>query len=218
MKKRIVIVLTLLAALASAACSNAFDISAAEPAAPRQGKKILIAYFTRSDNTFVKDPAAVNVDAASSASLLAPGNTAQMAAMIQSRVGGDLYAIKVKELYPEDYNECLERAADENSANARPELAGQVKDFQDYDVIFLGYPNWSYSCPMAVLSFLESYDFKGKTVIPFVSHGTGGLAASVRNLERSVPEARILLPLGIYRDDMPQAAARIDAWLQKLEY
>lgn len=223
MKKYLVLLLAVVLVGVLAACGNAADKGQSQQAqtvstlAP-QGKRILIAYFTWADNTVVQNTAAINADAASSASLLAPGNTQQMAALIQDKVGGDMFSIKVKEPYPENYEACLERAADEMAAGARPELVNRLANFHDYDIIFLGYPNWSYNCPMAVLTFLESYDFKGKTIVPFVSHGTGGLAASVRALERTVPEAKILTPLGIYRNDMPQAPAKITAWLEQLKY
>lgn len=227
MKKYLVLLLAVVLVGVLAACGSAADKEQAElppqqdqtgAASIPQEKRILIAYFTRADNTVVQNASVINADAASSASLLAPGNTQQMAALIQEKVGGDLFSIRVKEPYPENYEACLERAADETAAGARPELVEQLEHFQDYDIIFLGYPNWSYNCPMAVLTFLESYDFKGKTIIPFVSHGTGGLAASLKVLERTVPEAKILMPLGIYRDDMPQAAAKIAAWLEQLQY
>lgn len=103
-----------------------------------QERKILIAYFTWAENTVVEDPSAVDVDATTSASVLAPGHVAQMAAWIQAGTGGDLFSIVTAAPYSSDYDECLDRAADEKAANARPALTGTVANMADYDVIFLG--------------------------------------------------------------------------------
>lgn len=87
-----------------------------------------------------ENPEAVDVDATTSASVLPPGNTAKMANWIRERAGGDLFSIVVEETYWEDYDECLDRAADEKADNARPGLVYHVENMQEYDVIFLGYP------------------------------------------------------------------------------
>ena len=182
-----------------------------------EGSGIFIAYFTWADNTVVENPDAVDVDATTSASVLIPGNTAIMAQFIQQQVGGDLFSIRVTEPYSSDYDECLDRAADEKAENARPELAETVDNMADYDIVFLGFPNWWYTCPMAVFSFVERHDLSGKTVIPFVAHGTGGLSSTIRDLTAALPEdAAVLEPVGIYRDDMPQAEETISAWLDGL--
>lgn len=194
---------------------------------------ILIAYFTWAENTVVEDADASiasalehysnmgdsqsGTDATSCASLLPPGNTAVMAAHIQAYTGGDLFSIQVEDLYPSGYEECLERAADELDANARPALRTSVANMDDYDVVFLGMPNWWYSCPMAILSFVEAYDFSGKTVIPFVAHGTGGVSGSVRDMRQSLPaDCTVLDPIGVYRPDIPSCGPRIEEWLHTL--
>lgn len=189
----------------------------AESPEPSGNSNILIAYFTWADNTVVEDPNAVDVDATTSASVLIPGNTAIMAQFIQQQVGGDLFSIRVTEPYSSDYDECLDRAADEKAENARPELAETVDNMADYDIVFLGFPNWWYTCPMVIFSFVEQHDLSGKTVIPFVVHGTGGLSSTIRDLTAALPEdAAVLEPVGIYRDDMPQAEGTISAWLDGL--
>lgn len=187
-----------------------------------QERKILIAYFTWAENTVVENPSAVDMDATTSASVLAPGHAAQMAAWIQAETGGDLFSIVTADPYSSDYDECLDRAADEKAANARPALTGTVANMADYDVIFLGYPDWWATCPMAVFTFLDSYDFSGKTVIPFCAHGTSGLAASVRDIRAAVPNATVLDTMGVQRPgmDTPLDAARstVQSWLDRLEY
>lgn len=193
---------------------------AAEPAGTggaqkQEGHKVLIAYFTWAENTHVDDPSSVDPDASTSASVLPPGNTAKLAGWIQERTGGDLFSIRVKEPYSSNYDECLDRAAEEKQSGARPELTDYVAHMDDYDVIFLGYPNWWYTLPMPVMTFLESYDFSGKTVIPFCAHGTGGLAESVDDLRAALPaSATVGRPIGVYRPDVDSAEPRIDEWLE----
>lgn len=98
--------------------------------------KILIAYFTWADNTHVDDPSSVDVDASTSASVLAPGNTEKVAHFIQEQVGGDMFSIIVDEPYSSDYDECLDRASDEPAQQARPIIVDTVENMDEYDVIF----------------------------------------------------------------------------------
>ncbi len=123
-------------------------------------------------------------------------------------MGGDLFSIQVEEPYSSVYDECLDRASDELADNARPALRTHVENMEQYDIVFLGMPNWWYSCPMAVLTFVEEYDFSGKTVVPFVAHGTGGISGSVRDMSASLPEdCTVLEPVGVYRPDIAACTA-----------
>ena len=179
---------------------------------------ILIAYFTWADNTVVEDPSSVDADAATSASVLAPGNAAKLASWIQQEVGGDLHSIVVEEPYSSDYDECLDRAADEKADNARPALASHVDHMEDYDIVFLGFPNWWYTLPMPVLTFVEEYDWSGKTVVPFVTHGTGGLSGTIRDLTAALPEdVTILEPIGVYRPEVDASQTAVQAWIAGLD-
>ena len=181
--------------------------------------KILIAYFTWAENTVVDDESQIDVDATTSASVLVPGNAARIAGWIQERTGGDLFSIVVTEPYSSDYDECLDRAADEKAANDRPELAYHVENMEQYDVIFRGFPNWWYTVPMAVHSFLEEYDFSGKTVIPFVTHGTGGMAGTIEDMTASLPDSAIILePIGISRSEVEGAQETVNGWLAGLGF
>ncbi|XCP86964.1 flavodoxin [Roseburia hominis] len=178
-------------------------------------KKILIAYFTWVENAADTS----EVDATTSASVQLPGNVAQMAAWIHQEVGGELFSIRVEEPYPADYDACLDRAADEKAENARPKLVEKVSDLSEYDVVFLGYPNWWYSAPMAVFSFLEENDLSGKKVVLFCSHGTGGLASSVKDISAVLPDSQIESNvLGVYRDDISQSQETIQNWLEEIGY
>lgn len=198
--------------------------------------RILIAYFTWADNTVVEDQDAAvqgalnhyesigdasryeGVDATSSASVIVPGNAAKIAAWIQQEVGGNLFSIVVTEPYSSDYDECLDRAADEKADNARPALSTHVSNMEGYDIVFLGFPNWWYTLPMPVLSFVDEYDFSGKTIVPFCTHGTGGLSSTIRDLTAALPDdVTILDAIGIYRPDVDSSRPAVQDWIAGLD-
>ena len=181
-----------------------------------ESNKVLVAYFSWADNAVIEG----DVDAITSPSVTAPGNVAQLAAWVQEETNGDLFSIQVTEPYSSDWDECLDRANDERSQDARPELVDSVENIEDYDVVFLGYPNWWYGAPMAVLSFIEENDLSGKQVFLFCSHGTGGLAGSVEDIEEALPEGVVLSDnvFDVYEEDAPSAQGDILNWLSELGY
>ncbi len=201
------------------ACQSNEDVSNEQQSVSLQDEnvnadsKILIAYFTWADNTQVDDPSSVDVDASTSASVLSPGNTEKIANFIHEQVGGDMFSIVVDEPYSSDYDECLNRASDELSQQVRPAIVDTVENMNEYDVIFLGYPNWWSSCPMAIFSFIESYDLSNKTIIPFCAHGTGGLGRSVEDLQDALPNSTILDAFGVYRPDTDNCQDDVNQWL-----
>ena len=134
-----------------------FSMSA-EAQKTSNGKKVLVAYFSRS------------------------GNTKAIANYIKDLTGGDLFEIQTAKPYPADYHACTEVAKKEKNDNARPALKEKVKNMEEYDIIFIGFPNWWGTMAPPVATFLTSYDLKSKTVIPFFTHGGGG----VQNCERDV--------------------------------
>ncbi|MGH0052627.1 MAG: flavodoxin [Sphaerochaetaceae bacterium] len=180
--------------------------------------KVLIAYFTWADNTIVEHPEEVDVDASTSASVLHPGNTERLASWIQEITGGDVFPITTVEKYPSDYDECLDIAATEKAENTRPSLSNHVEDISQYDVIFLGFPNWWYTLPMAIHSFVESHDLTGKIIAPFCAHGTSGLSGTIRDLTRALPDSTILDPFGVYRPNVAGAQDDISTWVHNLTY
>ena len=125
------------------------------------GKKVLVAYFSRS------------------------GNTKAIASHIKELTGGDLFEIQTAKPYPADYHTCTEVAKKEKNDNARPELKEKVKNIEEYDIIFIGFPNWWGTMPMPILTFLESYKLEGKIVIPFCTHGGGGEQSCFRDFVKN---------------------------------
>ena len=176
---------------------------------------VLVAYFSWADNAILAE----DVDAVSSPSVLPPGNVQQLAAWVQESTGGDIFSIRVTEPYPSDWDECLERANEERGEDARPELMENVEDPDQYDTVFLGYPNWWYGVPMALLSFLEQNDLSGKQVYLFCSHGTGGLAGSVEQIIEAAPGAVISDNIfDCYEEDAASSEEAIKAWIEGLGY
>ena len=173
---------------------------------------ILIAYFDRTENSLE------DTDATTSASKVSEASPAVMAQMIKNQTGGDVFSIVVSDKYPSDYDECLSRAQQENDANARPALNTTVQNMNSYDTIFLGFPDWCGTCPMAIFTFLESYDFAGKTIIPFCAHGTSGFGTSISDIKNVCPNSIFEQEFGVYRDSGASCEAELQAWLSELGY
>ncbi len=181
-----------------------------------QESGVLVAYFSWADNAVIDG----EVDAVASPSVTAPGNVQQLAQWISERTGGDLFSIQVTEPYSSDWDACLERANQERAEDARPELTASVEQLERYDTVFLGYPNWWYGVPMALLSFLEENDLSDKQVYLFCSHGTGGLASSVEQIDEALPDSTALSEniFDVYEEDAASSQQDILAWLEELGY
>lgn len=144
------------------------------------------------------------------------GNTEQLAQMIQAETGGQLFEIAPATPYTEDYDQLLDVAQQEQADNARPELAGQVENWDSYSTVFVGYPDWWSDAPMLLYSFLESYDWEGKTLIPFCTSGGSGFGRSLDNLPASAPGATILEGFHVNGSSVDGAAEDVATWLDSL--
>ena len=144
------------------------------------------------------------------------GNTEELAGMIQETTGGDLFAMEPETPYTDDYNALLDQAQQEQAEDARPALAAQVENWEQYDTIFVGYPNWWGDAPMIVLSFLESYDCTGKTVIPFCTSGGGGFGSSVDSVTASAAGATVLEGFHVGGSSVSGAKEDVAAWIDGL--
>ena len=167
--------------------------------------RALIAFFSRKGKNYLDGNI---VD-------LPVGNTEVAAKMIQALAGGDLFHIDTVKPYPSDYTKATEVAQRELNQNARPALAGQVDSLSGYDVVFLGYPNWWGTMPMAVWTFLEAHDFAGKTILPFCTHEGSGLGHSEQDIKKLCPCARVLRGLAIRGGSVRKAEKILAAWLEE---
>ena len=168
--------------------------------------KTLIAYFSHKGNNYVNGNI-VN---------LAVGNTKIAAEKIKSITGGDLFEIKTVNPYSEDYKTCVAEAKKDMEENARPKLTDTVKNMSDYDTIYLGYPNWCKTMPMGVFTFLESYNFKGKTILPFCTHAGSGAGESEADIKKLCPDSNVLSTLELLGSDIQNSYSDIKNWIDKL--
>ena len=162
----------------------------------------LVAYFSRADeNYFNGELRNISV-----------GNTEIAAKMIQSQTQSDIFRIAPLKPYSKKYNECIAQAKDDLQRGARPELKSYLPSIALYDTIYLGYPNYWGTMPMCVFTFLEHYDFKGKTIYPFCTHEGSGLARSENDIKRCCA-ARVKKGLAIHGSDVNQSQEAIQSWL-----
>lgn len=141
------------------------------------------------------------------------GNTRGIAEEIADQTGADLFEIIPVHPYSDDYNTVLDEAQRDQNEQARPELAAHVENMEDYDIIILGYPNWWASIPMPVASFLEEYDFTGKTVLPFCSHGGGRFGQSLTAIAKLAPDARMGEALSVHYSGGSSLGNDVRVWL-----
>lgn len=173
--------------------------------------KILIAYFSRTGENFASGG---NI-------YLEVGNTAKMAGYIKDNLkNAVLFEIVPADPYPDSYEETKVRSTKEKNDNARPEIVNLAESFESYDVIFLGFPVWWGTVPMIIHTFLESYNFDGKTVVPFCTHGKGGFGKSVNDIKLSVLNANIAAGLELVGEqiDSGESKESVKSWLINLGY
>ena len=155
----------------------------------RPEKKILVAYFSYS------------------------GTTRTVANAISERTGGDLFEIAVQDGYSNVYTESNR----EIRKDERPALKDTVEHMDEYDIVFVGYPNWNADLPMPLYTFLEEYDFSGKTIIPFNTHGGSGFSRTVQTISELQPNATVRSDgLSISRNDVEGAESEVVNWVQSL--
>jgi flavodoxin len=169
-------------------------------------EKSIIAYYSRKGENYVNGNI-IN---------LMVGNTEVAATMIQKITGSDIFHIEAVKQYPKDYTETTEVAKKELREDARPELTSKVSNMDSYDVIYLGYPNWWGTFPMAVSTFLEAYDFSGKTIIPFCTHEGSGLGRSESDIKKLCACAKVKKGLAIKGSNVKTAEKDISYWIKNI--
>lgn len=165
--------------------------------------KVLIVYFSRTANNYV----------GGSIQYLTKGNTEVVAKTIQRLTCGELYEIKPIIPYSTDYQVCIEEAKRDLNQDARPFFKYPPVSLEGYDTIYLGYPNYFGTMPMHLFTFLEAYDFSGKTIKPFCTHEGSGMGHSERDIKRLCPSATIEKGLAIVGSTVTTAENTIRKWL-----
>lgn len=176
-------------------------------------ENILIAYFSVPENVDTD-----GIDANSGASIVVKnkdvlGNMQYMAMTIQEAIGGELFRIETTEEYPLEHETLVNQAKEEQNEDARPELATHIENVEQYNIIFLGYPNWWGDMPQPLYTFLEEYDFSGKTIIPFNSYGGSGFSNTIEEIKKLQPNATVKDDgLSISRNDVADSEQEITDW------
>lgn len=172
-------------------------------------KKILVVYFSRTGEEY-------NVGK------ITKGNTAIVAEIIAQKTGADIFEVKAVTPYPDEYQACADLAKQELESDVRPALAQNIDNLAQYDTIFIGYPIWWSAVPRVMMTFLESNDFSGKTIIPFCTHGGSGLAGTEREIKDACANSNVLQGLAISgrvaQNDSAAVQKDVDAWLKGLGY
>lgn len=181
-----------------------------------KNSKILICYFSF--------PETDSTDASSGASRVVvdgemKGAMQYMAEIIADSTGGDMFRIETVQQYPGTHEPLVDQAADEKADSTRPELSTHIENLDDYDTIFIGYPNWWADMPMPLYTFLEEYDFSGKKIIPFNSHGGSRFSNTIETIASYEPNAEVITNgFTVSRDDVAGVEPDLVEWVHELGY
>lgn len=217
MNRLLMLMVSAVAASSFVACSSDNDGNSVpagtEGVVPGKNHKVLVAYFS--------EPLPDGTDANTSASRLVvngkvSGNVEYLAQLIQQNTGADMVRIQTSTPYPANYETLAAQANQERQNNVHPQLSTDIKDFDDYDVMFVGYPIWWYQMPMPMYSFFDKYDFKGKTLIPFSSHGGSGWSGSLDVIKNLEPEATMVTGFSVSRTQTTSSSDNVRSWLERI--
>ena len=167
--------------------------------------KSLVLYFSRAGNNYSNE----------GIKNLEIGNTEVIANYIKEFTDADLFKMDPLKDYPEDYMKCTEVAQEELKDDARPELKEYIEDISEYDLIYIGFPNWWSTMPMPVWTQLEKLDFSGKTIKPFVTHEGSGFGRSLNDLKKLCPGADIADGLSIQGSFVSSSKEKVKNWVQR---
>ena len=188
--------------------SNSADDAEADHTAQAEqtegGSHMLVAYFSLAGEQY-------------GVGVVEEGNTSIIAHMIAEQTGADLFEIKPETPYPTTYQGLLDVSRQEMRNNSRPEIADTVDNMEDYDTIFIGYPNWWGDMPMIVYNFLESYDLSGKTIVPFCTHGGSGLSnteSTIADITGGTMKDGFAIPGTTAQNDRDTAKSEVTQWLR----
>lgn len=215
--KKFYFILMLLATCLLFACSKddgQEDHPDMEEVVPGTNHRMLVVYFSV--------PETDGVDASSGASRVIVngnlyGNIQYVATVIREATGADMIRINTVQTYPGSHTPLINFAQEELNANARPELTTTIGNFEDYDVVFVGYPIWWSEMPMALYSFFDQYDFSGKSIVPFTVHGGSGWAGTIGRIAGLYPNATMVQGYSVSRNSVGNAREGILSWLKEIQ-
>ncbi len=165
--------------------------------------KKLIAFYSRADENYVNGMI----------KNLTIGNTEVAAGIIKELTQADTFKMNQIQAYSTNYNECIEQAQSDQKRDARPELKSYPDSIDDYDVIYLGYPNYWGTMPMAVFTFLEHFDFSGKIIKPFCTHEGSGMGSSEKDIQAICPNAKVQKGIAIHGSSVNRSRKELENWV-----
>lgn len=167
----------------------------------------LVAFYSRADENYVNGMI----------KKLDVGNTEVVAGIIRELTDASIFKIEQIQAYSKDYNECIAQAQADQQRDARPELESYPATLDNYDIIYLGFPNYWGTMPMAVFTFLEHFDFSGKVIIPFCTHEGSGMGNSIKDIKNLCPGAKVGEGLAIQGCNVKKAKKDIEKWISQEE-
>jgi flavodoxin len=165
--------------------------------------KTLIAFFSRADENYF----------GGAMRYVKVGNTEIVCSKLRELIDADSFKIEMKNPYSPVYMSCIEEAKRDLRAKARPELLSLPASIDAYDTIILAYPNYWGTMPMAVFTFLEAFDFTGKTILPLCTNEGSGMGGSERDLKRSCPGATVKAGLSVTGSRAADCEGSVKRWL-----
>ena len=169
-------------------------------------RRILIAYYSRAgENYYYGGRRTLEV-----------GNTEVLAGMIRRLLACDIYRIEAADPYSDDYDATVERNVREQNDNARPGIANPRTSVSDYDTVLVGSPIWNNRAPMIMSTFMESFDFSGKTLYPFVTYAVSGLGSTQRDYAALARRATIGEGLAVRGEEVQSAQSQVEEWLRRI--
>lgn len=166
--------------------------------------KVLVAFYSRANENYVNGQI----------KNLKVGNTEIAANEIANLTNADMFKIEQVNPYSDNYNECISQSQDNQRKNARPELKKYPERIDEYDVIYLGYPNYWSTMPMAVFTFLEHFDFGNKIIKPFCTHEGSGMGSSINDIKKLCPNAKVEKGLAIHGGSVERSQKDIENWVK----
>ena len=203
-----------------AAWVSGLDLPKAADTQPVQNaeSKVLVAYFSMPETT---NPNNMTTEEDNSVVVIngeVLGNTQYMAQVIQRTTNADIYRIEPQNPYPTDHTTLVAQAREEQDQDTRPAIKDSIANFDRYDIVFIGYPIWWSDLPQILYTFFDTYDFSGKTVIPFSTHGGSSFAGTPATIQRLEPGAKMLDGLTISWNNIQDAEQEIITWVNGLSY
>ena len=165
--------------------------------------KTLIAFYSRADENYF----------GGAMRYVKVGNTEIVCDIMKDMIPADSFKIEMKEPYSPVYMTCIEQAKKDLKENARPELVSMLESIDAYDTVVLAYPNYWGTMPMAVLTFLEHFDFTGKTILPLCTNEGGGMGSSERDIRKYAPGAEVKKGLSVTGSEAANSGSAVERWL-----